>query len=131
MKTKQVELELVKNLGNYETAKIRLVATITEKENAEDAVVNLNEMIKKTFKRLYEKPESKPETKPEAKPEKKEITNSLIKRNEEGKIIVEYSKEPDSLFQRIRKAVQTRKVDFDEVKKFYSIDNEMFKLLFI
>ena len=122
MKTKQVELELVKNLGNYETAKIRLVATITEKENAEDAVANLNEMIKKTFKRLYEKPEAKPE----AKPEKKEI-----KRNEEGKIIVEYSKEPDSLFQRIRRAVQTRKVDFDEVKKFYSIDNETFKLLFI
>lgn len=122
MKTIQVELELVKNLGNYETAKIRLVATITEKENAEDAVANLNEMIKKTFKRLYEKPEAKPET----KPEKKEI-----KRNEEGKIIVEYSKEPDSLFQRIRRAVQTRKVDFDEVKKFYSIDNETFKLLFI
>jgi len=127
MKTKQVELELVKNLGNYETAKIRLVATITEKENAEEAVANLNEMIKKTFKRLYEKPEPKPE----AKPEKKEITNSLIKRDEEGKIIVEYSKEPDSLFQRIRKAVQTRKVNFDEVKKFYSIDNETFKLLFV
>jgi len=127
MKTKQVELELVKNLGNYETAKIRLVATITDKENAEDAVANLNEMIKKTFKRLYEKPEVKPET----KSEKKEISKSLIKRNEEGKIIVEYSKEPDSLFQRIRRAVQTRKVDFDEVKKFYSIDNETFKLLFI
>lgn len=127
MKTKQVEMELVKNLGNYETAKIRLVATITEKENAEDAVANLNEMIKKTFKRLY----TKPETKPETKSEKKEITNSLIKRNEEGKIIVEYSKEEGSLFQRIRKAVQTRKVDFDEVKRFYSIDNETFKLLFI
>lgn len=127
MKTKQVELELVKNLGNYETAKIRLVATITEKENAEDAVTNLNEMIKKTFKKLYEKPEAKPE----AKSEKKEISKSLIKRDEEGKIIVEYSKEPDSLFQRIRKAVQTRKVDFDEVKRFYSIDNETFKLLFV
>lgn len=123
MKTKQVELELVKNLGNYETAKIRLVATITEKENAEDAVANLNEMIKRTFKRLYEKPETKSE--------KKEITNSLIKRNEEGKIIVEYSKEADSLFQRIRKAVKTRKVDPEEVKKFYSIDNETFKLLFV
>lgn len=127
MKTKQVELEICKNLGNYETAKIRLVATITEKENAEEAVANLNEMIKKTFKRLYEKPEAKQET----KPEKKEITNSLIKRDESGKIIVEYSKEPESLFQRIRKAAQTRKVDPEEIKKFYSIDNETFKLLFV
>jgi len=52
MKTKQVELELVKNLGNYETAKIRLVATITDKENVEESIEKLNTMIIKTFAKL-------------------------------------------------------------------------------
>ena len=55
----------------------------------------------------------------------------LINRDESGRIIVEYSIEPESLFQCLRKVVQSRKVDIEEVKKYYSIENETFTLLFV
>jgi len=123
MKTKQVELELVKNLGNYETAKIRLVATITDKENAEDSIERLNTMILKTFSKLYDK---KAAPAPAPAPASQEI-----KRDESGKIIVEYSKDANSLFQRIKKAVRVRQVDPEEISKFYKMEKETFQLLFV
>lgn len=126
MKIKQAELELVKNLGNYETAKIRLVATITDKENAEESIEKLNTMILKTFAKLYNKKAAPAQTQTQTQTP---APAQEIKRDVSGKIIVEYSKDENSLFQRIKKAVRTRKVDFDEVKKFYSIDKEVFKLL--
>jgi len=129
MKTKQVELELVKNLGNYETAKIRLVATITEKENAEESIEKLNTMIIKTFAKLYDKksaPAPAPAPAPTPAPASQEI-----KRDESGKIIVEYSKDANSLFQRIKKAVRVRKVNPEEVLKFYKMEKETFQLLFV
>lgn len=55
----------------------------------------------------------------------------LINRDESGRIIVKYATEPESLFQCLRKAVQSRKVDLEEVKKYYYFDNETFKLLFV
>lgn len=128
MKIKQAELELVKNLGNYETAKIRLVATITDKENVEESIEKLNTMILKTFAKLYNKKAAPAQTQTQTQTP---APAQEIKRDVSGKIIVEYSKDENSLFQRIKKAVRTRKVDFDEVKKFYSIDKEVFKLLFV
>ncbi|HQA86605.1 MAG TPA: hypothetical protein PK448_03460 [Bacteroidales bacterium] len=129
MKTKQVELELVKNLGNYETAKIRLVATITNKENAEESIEKLNAMILKTFARLYNKkaaPAPAPTPTPTPAPAPQEI-----KRDASGKIIVEYSRDVNSLFQRIKKAVRVRKVNPEEISKFYKMDKETFQLLFV
>lgn len=55
----------------------------------------------------------------------------LINRDESGRIIVKYATEPESLFQCLRKAIQSRKVDLEVVKKYYSIENETFKLLFV
>lgn len=55
----------------------------------------------------------------------------LINRDESDKIIVKYSKEADSPFQRLRKAIQAREINVKEVKKYYSIENETFKLLFV
>lgn len=130
MKIKQAELELVKNLGNYETAKIRLVATITDKENVEESIEKLNTMILKTFAKLYNKKAAPAQTQTQTQTQTPAPAQE-IKRDVSGKIIVEYSKDENSLFQRIKKAVRTRKVDFDEVKKFYSIDKEVFKLLFV
>jgi len=129
MKTKQVELELVKNLGNYETAKIRLVATITNKENAEESIEKLNAMILKTFARLYNKkaaPAPAPTPTPTPAPAPQEI-----RRDASGKIIVEYSRDVNSLFQRIKKAVRVRKVNPEEISKFYKMDKETFQLLFV
>ena len=128
MKTKQVELELVKNLGNYETAKIRLVATITDKENPEEAAEKLNAMIIKTFAKLYGK-KADPTTTTTPTPTTEQTQE--IKRDESGKIIVEYSKDKDSLFQRIKRAVRVRKVDPEEIQKFYKMDKETFQLLFV
>ena len=127
MKTKQVELEICKNLGNYETAKIRLVATITNKENAEECVEKLNTMILKTFAKLYGKKAAQAQAQaqtPARKPQE-------IKRDESGKIIVEFSGDKDSLFQRIRKAVRVRNVGPEEVSKYYTMDKETFQLLFV
>jgi len=129
MKTKQVELELVKNLGNYETAKIRLVATITDKEDVEESIEKLNAMILKTFARLYNKkaaPAPAPTPTPTPAPAPQEI-----KRDASGKIIVEYSRDVNSLFQRIKKAVRVRKVNPEEISKFYKMDKETFQLLFV
>ena len=133
MKIKQAELELVKNLGNYETAKIRLVATITNKENAEESIEKLNTMILKTFAKLYNKKVTQaqaqtqtPDPDPDPAPAPQEI-----KRDVSGKIIVEYSKDANSLFQRIKRAVKVRKVSSEEVAKYYTMDKETFQLLFV
>lgn len=108
-------------MGNYETAKIRLVATITDKENAEESIEKLNTMIIKTFAKLYDK-KSAPAPAP---------ASQEIKRDASGKIIVEYSRDANSLFQRIRKAVQVRKVNPDAISKFYQMEKETFQLLFV
>ena len=133
MKIKQAELELVKNLGNYETAKIRLVATITNKENVEESIEKLNTMILKTFAKLYNKKVTQaqaqtqtPDPDPDPAPAPQEI-----KRDVSGKIIVEYSKDANSLFQRIKRAVKVRKVTSEEVAKYYTMDKETFQLLFV
>jgi pyruvate/2-oxoglutarate dehydrogenase complex dihydrolipoamide acyltransferase (E2) component len=145
MKTKQVELEICKNLGNYETAKIRLVATITNKENAEESIEKLNTMILKTFAKLYNKKAAQAQT-PAQTPAQAQAqaqaqtqtpaqtqtqAHQEIKRNVSGKIIVEYSKDENSLFQRIKKAVRVRNVNPEEVAKYYTMDKETFQLLFI
>jgi hypothetical protein len=54
-----------------------------------------------------------------------------IKRDASGKIIVDFSRDANSLFQRIRKAVKVRKVNPEEVLKFYKMDKETFQLLFV
>ena len=54
-----------------------------------------------------------------------------IKRDESGKIIVEYSKDHDSFFQRIKRAVKNRKVETSTIEKFYKMDKETFQLLFV
>ena len=140
MKTKQVELELVKNLGNYETAKIRLVATITNKENAEECVEKLNTMILKTFEKLYNKKAAQTPAQAQAQtpaqaqaqtPAQTPAQAQEIKRDASGKIIVEYSSEKDSLFQRIKKAVRVRNVGPEEVSKYYTMDKKTFQLLFV
>ena len=132
MKTKQVELELVKNLGNYETAKIRLVATITNKENAEESIEKLNTMILKTFAKLYNKKAAPAQAQAQTQtPAQTPAQTQEIKRDASGKIIVEFSRDSNSLFQRIKKAVRVRKVSPEEVAKYYTMDKETFKLLFI
>ena len=134
MKTKQVELELVKNLGNYETAKIRLVATITDKESVEESIEKLNTMILKTFAKLYGKKAAPAPALAQAPApalaQAPAQTPQEIKRNVSGKIIVEYSRDKNSLFQRIKRAVKVRKVTPEEVLKFYKIDKKTFQLLF-
>ena len=54
-----------------------------------------------------------------------------IKRDASGKIIVEFSTDKNSLFQRIKRAVRVRQVDPDEISKFYKMDKEIFQLLFV
>ena len=150
MKTKQVELELCKNLGNYETAKIRLVATITNKESAEEAIEKLNTMILKTFAKLYNKKAVQapaqapaqtpaqaqaqaqaPAPAPAPAPAQTPAQTQEIKRDASGKIIVEFSRDSDSLFQKIKKAVRVRNVGPEEVSKYYTMDKKTFQLLFV
>lgn len=139
MKTKQVELEICKNLGNYETAKIRLVATITNKENVEESIEKLNTMILKTFAKLYNKKVAQTQAQTQARaraPAQAQAQTPAwkpqeIKRDASGKIIVEYSKDVNSLFQRIKRAVKVRNVNPEEVSKYYTMDKETFQLLFV
>jgi len=54
-----------------------------------------------------------------------------IKRDASGKIIVEYSRDANSLFQRIKRAVRVRQIDPEEISKFYKMEKETFQLLFV
>jgi len=54
-----------------------------------------------------------------------------IKRDESGKIIVDFSRDANSLFQRIKRAVRVRQVDPEEISKFYKMEKETFQLLFV
>ena len=149
MKTKQVELEICKNLGNYESAKIRLVATITDKENVEESIEKLNTMILKTFAKLYNKKAAQAQAQTPAQTPAQAQTQAQtpapapaqaqaqtqeyqeIKKDVSGKIIVDFSTDKNSLFQRIKRAVKVRKVSPEEVSKYYSMNKKTFQLLFI
>ena len=54
-----------------------------------------------------------------------------IKRDASGKIIVDFSSDKNSLFQRIKRAVQVRQVTYEEISKFYKMEKETFQLLFV
>ena len=54
-----------------------------------------------------------------------------IKRDASGKIIIDFSRDANSLFQRIKKAVRFRQVDPEVISKFYKMDEETFQLLFV
>lgn len=54
-----------------------------------------------------------------------------IKRDASGKIIIDFSRDANSLFQRIKRAVRVRQVNPEEIFKFYNMDKETFKLLFV
>lgn len=54
-----------------------------------------------------------------------------IKRDASGKIIIDFSRDANSLFQRIKRAVRVRKIDPEEIERFYKMDKETFQLLFV
>ena len=54
-----------------------------------------------------------------------------IKRDVSGKIIVDFSSDKDSLFQRIKRAVRVRQIAPEEIERFYKMDKETFQLLFV
>lgn len=54
-----------------------------------------------------------------------------IKRDASGKIIIDFSRDANSLFQRIKKAVRVRQIDPEVISKFYKMDKETFQLLFV
>ena len=54
-----------------------------------------------------------------------------IKRDVSGKIIVDFSSDKDSLFQRIKRAVRVRQIAPEEISKFYKMEKETFQLLFV
>jgi hypothetical protein len=90
-------------------------------------------MILKTFAKLYNKKAAQAQT-PAQTPARTPAQTQKpqeVKRNVSGKIIVEYSSDENSLFQRIKKAVRVRNVNPDEIFKYYTMDKETFQLLFI
>lgn len=54
-----------------------------------------------------------------------------IKRDASGKIIIDFSRDANSLFQRIKRAVRVRQIDPEEISKFYKMEKEIFQLLYV
>ncbi len=60
MKATTITMQIVKNLGNYEAARLEVTYTLTEMEadHIEDSFVNARSQLERAFKKAYNKTEA-------------------------------------------------------------------------
>ena len=108
MKTTQISMQIVKNIGNYQSARYELTATLADGELPDFAP--LKAIIEEQHARLFggctppEKKEAKESVKDNPKKELKFDTSSSV-----------------TEFSRVCAAIDKGEADLDYVKKFYTL----------
>ena len=106
MKATTITMQIVKNLGNYEAARLEATYTLTEMEadHIEDSFVNARGQLERAFKKAYNKTE--------------------IERVEKGSIekVVLTDKKQMS---RVLKAIKDGKLSIEEVRAQFEITDEL------
>jgi hypothetical protein len=105
MKATTITMQIVKNLGNYEAARLEATYTLTEMEanNIEDSFVNARGQLERAFKKAYNKTE--------------------VERVEKG-TIEKIALTDKRQISRVLKAVRDGKLSVEEVREQFEITDE-------
>ena len=101
-------MQIVKNLGNYETVRFEAEFSVDENENITECFSIAKNELENTFFELYKKPKTEPKAEPKTEPKT------------ELKPLVFCSPE----FYRVCKALSDGKTDIKEVQKYFFLNDE-------
>ena len=102
MKPTQITMQIVKNLGNYETARLEAVYELLENETDLNlAFLSARQELEQAFEAAYQKPKQI---------ERKELTMT--------------SPELD----RVVRALENGQTSFEDIQKYFVISKEVFKM---
>ena len=107
MKPTEITMQIVKNLGNYETCRLEATYTLDENDDLTQAFVTARKQLETAFAKAYEKPKEQKEKQPE---KLKPLTPLTFKSPE---------------FERVCKALYEGRMDMEELKKFFIIEKEV------
>ena len=102
MKPTEITMQIVKNLGNYETARIECTYTLDEGDEVESCFQAARYELEKAFQKAYEKKQ----------PDTREVLTMAHPQ-----------------FAQIMKAFADKRVDLVECQKHYVLDKEVFNYL--
>lgn len=116
MKATTITMQIVKNLGNYEAARLEATYTLTEMEadHIEDSFVNARGQLERAFKKAYNKTESE-----RVEKWKRELLERVYKGSIE-KIPLTDKKQ----ISRVLKAVRDGRLSTEEVREQFEITDE-------
>ena len=107
MTPKEITMQIVKNLGNYETCRLEATYTLDENDDLTQSFITARKDLETAFAKAYEKPKEPKEPK-EKQPEKRKPLTF---------------KSPE--FERVCKALAEGRTDVEELKKFFIFGNEL------
>ena len=107
MKPTEITMQIVKNLGNYETCRLEATYTLDENDDLTQSFITARKDLETAFAKAYEKPKEPKEPK-EKQPEKRKPLTF---------------KSPE--FERVCKALAEGRTDVEELKKFFILGNEI------
>ena len=102
MKAKEITMQIVKNLGNYETARLECTYTLDPGDEVESCIQAARYELEKSFQKAYQK--------------KAADTRELLTM-------------AHPQFMQVMKAFAEKRVDEIECQKHYILDKEVFKYL--
>ena len=106
MKAEKITMQIVKNLGNYETVRFEAEFLVEEGELLIDCFSIAKQELENSFNELYKKPKQPEAKQPEAKTERKELVFAS----------------PE--FYRVCKALDDGKADLKYVQQYYILNKE-------
>ena len=107
MKPAEITMQIVKNLGNYETCRLEATYTLDENDDLTQSFITARKDLETAFAKAYEKPKEPKEPK-EKQPEKRKPLTF---------------KSPE--FERVCKALAEGRTDVEELKKFFIFGNDI------
>ena len=107
MKPTEITMQIVKNLGNYETCRLEATYTLDDNDDLTQAFVTARKDLETAFAKAYEKPKEPKEKQPE---KRKPLTTLTLTSPE---------------FDRVCKALAEGRTDVEELKKFFIFGNDI------
>lgn len=101
MKVKDISVQIVKNIGNYESVRLQATAEITEVDNVETSFLQVKGLLEKSFKTFTQQ-------------EKTTVEKNILKTG-------------TSEFLRVCKALEGKKTSFEEVQNHFILDKDVIK----
>lgn len=117
MKAKEISMEIVHNLGNYESVRLSMTCELAPDEEADFKAIQAH--LEKQYKKIYHKSTNVAETPKNTA--KKDTVPNLPK--------LEYSEVQGSVFMRVVEAIKQGRITADKVCNYYTITEEVYNKL--